>query len=237
MSIPDRVRKVLWGKAGNRCSRCRKVLVQPGETSGHAVVGEECHIIAPRRGGPRGHFETLGDLDGYANLILLCPSDHTLIDQLHEDWPPSRLHALKAEHGAWVDRRLSPPEPEPKSGVHRERPGALVDITNAAELVGIAMGVEESSLNHEELTDEADVDLVAGFLQNVFDYGRCGRTSSRDSGCERSTNSAGCSATYMTTAGAYSGRRAGGRCGVTTAARRPGAPPTSASFGRKGKRL
>ena len=173
MPISDRDRKILWGKAGNRCSKCRQVLVQPGEaedSTDHAVVGEECHIISPRHGGPRGQFEMLGDLDGYSNLILLCPSDHTLVDQLPDDWPPTRLHAMKAAHESWVNERLSAPKPKPKIGVHREPPAALVELVTASDLVAVAMGVEESSLDHQDLEDEADVEVVAGFLQTVFDY-------------------------------------------------------------------
>jgi hypothetical protein len=108
--ISDRDRKILWSKAGNRCSKCRRALVQPGEADGstdHAIVGEECHVISPKQAGPRGRLPTAGDLDGYGNLILLCPSDHTLIDQLPDEWPPDRLHALKAAHEKWVDDRLS----------------------------------------------------------------------------------------------------------------------------------
>lgn len=33
------------------------------------------------------------------------------------------------------------------------------------------MGVEESSLDHEELATDAEAEVVAGFLQAVFDYG------------------------------------------------------------------
>ena len=173
MPISDRDRKILWGKAGNRCSKCRQVLVQPGEaedSTDHAVVGEECHIISPKHGGPRGTFEMLGDLDGYSNLILLCPSDHSLIDQLPDDWPPIRLHATKTAHETWVNERLSAPKPQPKIGVHREPPAALVELVTASDLVAVAMGVEESSLDHQDLEDEADVEVVAGFLQTVFDY-------------------------------------------------------------------
>jgi hypothetical protein len=170
--ISDRDREILWAKAGNRCSKCKQVLVQPGEAEGstdHAVVGEECHVISPKHDGPRGRFEALGDLDAYANLILLCPSDHTLIDQLPDEWPPSRLHAMKTEHEAWVNERLSP-KPKPKFGVHREPPAALVELVTASDLVRVAMGVEESSMDHEDLADDEDVEVVAGFLQNVFDY-------------------------------------------------------------------
>jgi hypothetical protein len=172
--VSDRDRKILWGKAGNRCSKCRRVLVQPGEADGsteHAVVGEECHIISPKLDGPRGRFETVGDLDGYANLILLCPSDHTLIDQLSDEWPPSRLHGMKREHEKWVNDRLSAPKAIPKLSLQRNDPEALLEITTSSALVAVVMGAMASSMDHGDATDDDDVEVVAGFLQTVFDYG------------------------------------------------------------------
>lgn len=172
MSISDRDRKILWAKAGNRCSKCKQPLVQPGDaedSTDHAVVGEECDVISPKLDGPRGHLAIVGDLDGYGNLILLCPSDHTIIDQLPKDWPPSRLHKMKAEHEAWVDRQLSPPRPMPRFGVQRQPPPPLVELVKAAELLAVAMGAQESSIDHETLTSDEDVELVAGFFQNLSD--------------------------------------------------------------------
>ena len=179
------------GQSRTRCSKCRQVLVQPGDHfTDHAVVGEECHIISPRHGGPRGQFETLGDLDGYGNLILR-PSDHTLIDQLPDDWPPSRLLDMRTAHETWVNERLSAPKPQPKIGVHREPPAGLVELVTASDLVAVAMGVEESSLDHEDLGDEADVEVVAGFLQTVFDYSEMWSETTPRSASDLSTNWAG----------------------------------------------
>jgi hypothetical protein len=172
--VSDRDRKILWAKAGNRCSNCKQPLVQPGEaedSTDHAVVGEECHIVAQRRDGPRGTFEILTALDDYANLILLCPSDHTMIDQLADEWPPVRLRKMKTEHEAWVNERLSPSKPQPRFSVQRQEPAALVELVTASDLVAVAMGAEESSLDNDELESEEDMEVVAGFLQNVFDYG------------------------------------------------------------------
>ena len=85
MNVSDRDRKILWARSGNRCAKCRRELVPPsGHPAVDAVVGEECHIVSPRMGGPRGTTTPHPDrnLDAYGNLILLCPSDHSLVDQL-----------------------------------------------------------------------------------------------------------------------------------------------------------
>jgi len=45
MAITDKTRKILWGRAGNRCAMCRRVLVVDRTPSDDdAVVGDECHI-------------------------------------------------------------------------------------------------------------------------------------------------------------------------------------------------
>jgi hypothetical protein len=58
----------------------------------------------------------------------------------------------------------------PKFGVQRQEPPALVELVTAADLVSVAMGAEESSIDHEDLTNEVDVELVAAFFQNLSDY-------------------------------------------------------------------
>jgi len=45
--------------------------------------------------------------DRYANLILLCPTDHVIVDKSPEDYPVEKLHSIKAEHELWVDGRLA----------------------------------------------------------------------------------------------------------------------------------
>src|ERR1700722_19926070 len=54
MPISDKTRKILWGSSGNRCARCRIVMViDPTSWDTELVVGEECHIISEKPNGPR----------------------------------------------------------------------------------------------------------------------------------------------------------------------------------------
>lgn len=104
MGITDQTRKLLWGRAGNRCSICRQELTQlPAGSSSHTIIGEEVHIVAQSAAGARGGLDPSGgDLDGYPNLVLLCRNDHRLIDDQPEVYPVSRLVALKDDHERWV---------------------------------------------------------------------------------------------------------------------------------------
>lgn len=100
--------KLLWGRSGNRCAICRCKLSQEPPASGALVVGEQAHIVGEKEDAPRGK-SVLGsrERDAYANRILLCPNDHTLIDKAPSDYPVERLYVLKAEHELWVETQLA----------------------------------------------------------------------------------------------------------------------------------
>lgn len=98
MSIGVAERKKLWGLARNQCAfpPCSARLLEPladaangeGTDDVHdasretVVIGEEAHIRSGQEGGPR--YDSSYDpklIDTYENLILLCPTHHTLIDK------------------------------------------------------------------------------------------------------------------------------------------------------------
>jgi hypothetical protein len=92
MSITDRARKILWGRSGNLCAYCRRVLVEDGnDLSDGSVVGDECYIIGEKPGAARGHLSLDRDnLEEYDNLILLCKVHHKLVDDQSETYPIRR---------------------------------------------------------------------------------------------------------------------------------------------------
>ena len=66
------------------------------------------HVIAKMEKGPRGRKG--GGDDTYANLILLCPTHHTLVDKAPENtFPEEPLLNWKAEHERDVERSLASP--------------------------------------------------------------------------------------------------------------------------------
>lgn len=86
--------KVLWGRAGARCSNpdCRADLTKFG-SQGVVHVGEMAHLIAHSSKGPRG--DGTGGNDTYDNLVLLCPTCHTTIDKAPEDFSEAVLRGWK----------------------------------------------------------------------------------------------------------------------------------------------
>jgi hypothetical protein len=169
LAVTDRVRKVLWANSGNRCALCRRELVVLGEQDGHSIVGQECHIVSSRPAGPRfGEDVPGGDLDGYDNLMLLCGSDHTLVDQAVLEYPVERLCQMKAFHEAWWKATLSARTRAPVK-VRRGAVPILLEVTDARDLLSIVVGAEESSLESEDPADEEEVSQVSSLLQNLHD--------------------------------------------------------------------
>lgn len=107
MTITVQARKLLWGRAHNVCSfaTCWQALtadeVDARTGEGFAVVvGEEAHIRSGRPDGPRhdpGYPPA--DVDKYENLMLLCPTHHTMVDAHNGDaHPVEMLVEMKRRH-------------------------------------------------------------------------------------------------------------------------------------------
>ncbi len=111
MSIKERDIKLLWGRSASRCAfrECRIKLTQDKTVASAAFpLGEQAHIIAEEPLGPRGQSPLLlVERNSYFNLILLCPTHHSVIDKNPEDYPVERLYIIKAEHELWVEQTLS----------------------------------------------------------------------------------------------------------------------------------
>lgn len=108
MAITSKTRKILWIKAGGRCSYCRQQLVIDALDGDDApsVFGEECHIVAQSPGGPRA--ADIPDVDSHENLILLCRKHHKQVDDQRSHFTPERLRAIKREHEALEAARSGP---------------------------------------------------------------------------------------------------------------------------------
>jgi len=109
VSINQKDIKLLWGRSGNRCAICKTELTQDKKTVTAAfTLGEQAHIVGEKEGAARGKSSLSQDeRNTYHNLILLCPTHHTEIDNNETDWPIEKLHQVKSEHELWVMETLS----------------------------------------------------------------------------------------------------------------------------------
>ncbi|GII83458.1 hypothetical protein Ssi03_14480 [Sphaerisporangium siamense] len=118
MTISVKDRKTLWTRARNICSYpgCRQELTVDGVDAATgtitvAVVGEEAHIRSARPAGPRHDPAYPKDrLDAYENLILLCPTHHSIIDANGgAGFGAGALVRMRAAHERRFRRRWSLP--------------------------------------------------------------------------------------------------------------------------------
>lgn len=83
------------------------MLTEDASPRRRTVVGEAAHIVARRPDGPRGDGPRPADIDGYDNLILLCPDHHKVVDDRPTEFPVARLRDRKRAHCAWVRECLN----------------------------------------------------------------------------------------------------------------------------------
>jgi hypothetical protein len=101
--IPIGIKRAVWSHSHGRCQYrdCPQQLVSVDPVTGHlGDSGEFAHIL-PVGEGPRAEFKALFphvDLNSAANLILLCPNHHELVDQIAVDkHPPEILFRMKVD--------------------------------------------------------------------------------------------------------------------------------------------
>lgn len=111
MPIREKDIKLLWGRSGGRCAfpDCRRKLSEDKQSANDSIpIGEQAHIVAEERGGPRGNsILTVEERNSYPNLMLLCPTHHTIIDKAPEDYPVEKLHQIKREHELHIEHTTS----------------------------------------------------------------------------------------------------------------------------------
>ena len=112
MAISQKSIKILWANAAGYCSfpDCpqKLALSETGEFAAH-TIGEMAHICGENPGSNRHDLnQTTLERDDYSNLILLCPTHHTIIDRKENEarFSVALLLQMKADHEAFVQRSI-----------------------------------------------------------------------------------------------------------------------------------
>lgn len=103
---PDAIVRVrLFASSGGYCQRpaCNQPLFR--EAGARVVhIAEMAHIFAAQDDGPRANADLLEEDRGlFENLILLCPTCHTIIDKAPEEYPDAAIRDWKESH----ERRIA----------------------------------------------------------------------------------------------------------------------------------
>lgn len=106
MTITQSTLKQLWGASKNECAYpdCDIPIADP---DADGVIGEICHIRAQNKGGPR-YDSSLNEeeIDSVSNLILLCPTHHTVVDKNPEKYPIEELESWKEKQLTEADSEV-----------------------------------------------------------------------------------------------------------------------------------
>ena len=113
MAITAKSIKLLWANAAGICSfdGCNERLTveQAAEFAPH-TLGEMAHIKGNKPGSNRYDAnQSDEERDSYENLILLCPTHHTLIDKPENEsyYTVEKLHEMKIKHEESILNRLT----------------------------------------------------------------------------------------------------------------------------------
>lgn len=118
-SIPDLTRLLLFVRAGGRCEfdGCNKYLLRHHLTLTEGNFGEMAHIVAFSPQGPRGAKRlSAKKLNAIANLMLLCPECHKLVDTHSDQYSVKTLRRFKQRHEERI-QRLTGTQPDHETRV------------------------------------------------------------------------------------------------------------------------
>jgi hypothetical protein len=98
--ISAAVKRALWAESAGYCANpdCHEDLIRLFENQSISSIDELAHIIAQSSAGPRGAGSAEGDRDAFDNILVLCPTCHTLIDKNPDSYPPQLLRKWKHAH-------------------------------------------------------------------------------------------------------------------------------------------
>ncbi len=109
MSVSYPIRIQVWSAAGGRCCICKSNLIKDIKIGlEKSNQGEVAHIEGEKFGAKRyNENQSETTRNSAYNLMLLCPTHHTEIDNDEVAYSTSKLLEIKAQHEAWVNRQLT----------------------------------------------------------------------------------------------------------------------------------
>lgn len=112
MAIADRVKRQLWASSAGLCQNptCRDDLFRVLADGAMTSIDELAHVIAQKPDGPRGDDQlALNARDEFENIVVLCPTCHTLVDKAPKQFSPELLLNWKKTHQETIRHALLTP--------------------------------------------------------------------------------------------------------------------------------
>lgn len=122
MAISKKVIRKLWATSGGFCGKpdCHADLFPFFENGQVTNIEELAHIIAQKKKGPRGNNSlALTERDEFDNIIILCPSCHTLIDKNPGVFPIVTIREWKKQHLQSIENIFKIPTFNTRQEVHK----------------------------------------------------------------------------------------------------------------------
>ena len=114
VSPDDKTKRELWASCGGYCQRpsCRTSLFVEVGARSRVAIGEMAHIIGASGVGPRAPLDEMADDEkgNFENLIMLCPTCHTIIDKEEASFPDDLVKKWKRDHARTIADALGAPQ-------------------------------------------------------------------------------------------------------------------------------
>ena len=113
MSISTKVQRKLLAASGGFCGNpsCHRNLFDFFENGEIKSIEELAHIIGHKEKGPRGDDELpISERDEFDNIILLCPTCHTIVDKNEHLFPKETIRKWKREHQESIENLFITPK-------------------------------------------------------------------------------------------------------------------------------
>ncbi len=106
VSYPIKIQ--VWAAAGGHCCKCKRDLLKEVVGSlNKSAQGEVAHIEGENDGAKRYNKNQTEEVrNSFANLMLMCPSCHTEIDNDDLKFDVPILMKMKSDHEKWVSNQL-----------------------------------------------------------------------------------------------------------------------------------
>lgn len=155
MSISSGVRRKLWAASGGYCGNptCHKDLFALSDTGKILNIEELAHIIGQSQDGPRGEEGlSLNERDEFENIILLCPTCHTLIDKNPKLYPVELVREWKNNHEESIRRLFETPRFASRQELRKYIEPFLIENKTVFE----TLGPESSNATKHQLSAEQE---------------------------------------------------------------------------------